>query len=103
MEEYHAVWLADHPNRTEDWLRQRLAEGFDIHHLDCDHSNNAPSNLVLIEHVDHLRLHGNNVKLGRLSPKTGKRVRRKGRRALERAKRNLAALDSMLQVLAGGG
>jgi len=41
-----------------DWLRFVLKAGFDIHHLDGDHDNNVPENLVLIEHVDHMRLHG---------------------------------------------
>ena len=35
-----------------------LKAGFDIHHIDGNHSNNAPANLVLIEHKDHMRLHG---------------------------------------------
>lgn len=55
---YHDAWLSAHPTRTEGWLRDRLAEGFDIHHLDGNHDNNDPPNLVLIEHEDHLRLHG---------------------------------------------
>jgi hypothetical protein len=33
-------------------------QGFDIHHVDGDHDNNDPDNLVLIERYDHLRLHG---------------------------------------------
>lgn len=35
-----------------------LKAGFDIHHMDGDHDNNDPANLVLIEHTDHMRLHG---------------------------------------------
>ena len=58
MESYHHAWLAAHPDRTEGWLRDRLAEGFDVHHLDGDHSNDDPLNLVLIEHLDHMRVHG---------------------------------------------
>lgn len=58
MEEYHKVWLEAHPERTEEWLQARLKDGFNIHHMDGDHSNNIPANLVLIDGEDHLRLHG---------------------------------------------
>ena len=58
MKSYHAVWLEAHPDRSESWLKERLLDGFDIHHIDGDRENNAPENLVLIEAVDHLRLHG---------------------------------------------
>ena len=56
-QEYHLVWLESHPNRTEEWLKRQFAEGFHIHHLDGDHGNNEPWNLVLIEKQDHRRLH----------------------------------------------
>lgn len=55
---HHEAWLAAHPDRSREWLRRMIAEGFDVHHVDEDHSNNHPANLVLIEMVDHLRLHG---------------------------------------------
>lgn len=58
MESYHVAWLSAHPDRAEGWLRDRLAEGFDVHHLDGNHANDDPSNLVLIEHLDHMRIHG---------------------------------------------
>jgi hypothetical protein len=55
----HAAWLAANPNISEDWLRQKIVEGFDIHHIDGDHWNNDPDNLALIWHDDHLgKLHG---------------------------------------------
>lgn len=66
MTEYHLVWLANHPHRTAEWLKDRLRDGFDIHHLDGNHSNNAPSNLVLIENQDHQDLHGYNRKMCRI-------------------------------------
>ena len=40
-----------------------LANGFHIHH--GDHSNNNPTNLVLMEGVDHMLLHGHDIRLGR--------------------------------------
>lgn len=35
-----------------------MHEGFHIHHVDGDHSNNHPNNLALIWGEDHLMLHG---------------------------------------------
>lgn len=54
---HHKAWLDAHPDRTGEWLQRRLSDGFDVHHLDADHQNNEPHNLVLIEHEDHMRLH----------------------------------------------
>ncbi|MEL6568189.1 MAG: HNH endonuclease [Pseudomonadota bacterium] len=73
FEPYHLIWLRSHPHRSEEWLKARLADGFDIHHVDGDHKNNDTDNLVLIEHVDHMRLHGMTGSLGRLTPKKGPR------------------------------
>ena len=53
-----AAWLAAHPERSVAWLMERRRDGFDVHHLDGDHGNNDPDNLVLMEHSDHMRLHG---------------------------------------------
>lgn len=55
---HHEAWLSAHPERSSEWLNARILDGFDVHHLDGDHSNNDPLNLVLIDHVDHMRLHG---------------------------------------------
>lgn len=55
---YHHVWLASHPHRTADWLAARLAEGFDVHHINGDHNDDTPDNLALIECADHMHLHG---------------------------------------------
>lgn len=58
-----------------------MRDGFDVHHLDGDHENNDPRNLVLIEHTDHMALHnGGTHMLGRLRPggrKAGERKRAK--------------------------
>lgn len=66
MEIYHHVWLTAHPHRTEQWLAEKLAEGFDIHHLDGDHSNNDPLNLVLIDGGDHMMLHNGSKRMHRV-------------------------------------
>lgn len=58
MNRYHRVWLAAHPKRTKEWLAEKVRDGFDIHHADGDHRNDTPDNLVLIESMDHLKLHG---------------------------------------------
>lgn len=59
LSSYHLAWLSAHPERTAEWLSARLADGFHVHHVDGDHSNDAPLNLVLIEGIDHNRIvHG---------------------------------------------
>ncbi len=73
LEPYHFAWLSTHPERDALWLVERLRDGFDIHHLDGDHSNNEPDNLVLIEAGDHLRLHGG-ISIRRIrTKKTGRK------------------------------
>lgn len=62
MRDYHFAWLAKHPERSEEWLQDRLRDGFDIHHADGDRTNNAPENLVLIEGSDHMMLHGHSLR-----------------------------------------
>ena len=57
MEIYHKVWLEAHPHRTEEWLADKLKDGFDIHHTDGDHDNNDPKNLMLVEAQDHMLVH----------------------------------------------
>ena len=61
------MWLRAHPHRDEKWLQDRLTEGFDIHHLDGNKYNNQLDNLVLIEHSDHMYLHGMGRTIGRLN------------------------------------
>lgn len=78
---HHVAWLSAHPHRTEEWFRQQTKDGFDVHHLDGNHDNNDPRNLVLIEHTDHMALHnGGSHTMGRLKPKTGPRKPRQARR-----------------------
>lgn len=67
LRDHHKVWLKAHPHRSETWLIAKLREGFDVHHVDGNSSNNCPLNLVMIEHTDHLSLHnGAFYTLGRL-------------------------------------
>lgn len=54
---HQSAWLTAHPNRSEEWLRERMRDGFDVHHVDGDSRNNDPDNLVLIEGSDHMLLH----------------------------------------------
>jgi len=89
--EHHLIWLEAHPNRTFEWFRERMADGFQVHHVDGDHSNNHPSNLVLIETIDHMRLHGLfrlktvKIKLKEIQAK-GRRSRWEGMTPKQRAK-----------------
>lgn len=55
---HHLAWLSAHPTRNPVWLLMMLADGFEVHHLEGKHNNNDPNNLILVEHVDHRRLHG---------------------------------------------
>jgi len=77
MEKHHEAWLSIHPEWSAKDLYDAISMGFDIHHEDGDHSNNDPSNLLLVEHQDHMRLHGSvplNQKLerGKLAQKIEK-------------------------------
>lgn len=87
MEVYHHAWLKAHPDRSLEWLEERLKDGFDVHHLDNDHQNNEPLNLALIEHVDHVRLFhgfpGNRVRASEISRRRG--IERRAARAVEAA------------------
>lgn len=77
FQSYHLAWLETHPHRSMAWLLFQMREGFDIHHVDGDHSNDAPENLVLIEHSDHMAIHnGGTVFVGRLAQRRGPRPRR---------------------------
>lgn len=75
----------------EDFLGQALRAGFDIHHMDGDHENNDPKNLVLMFGADHMMLHGMTGTLRSLRPGAGKwrdasqpKVKQKSKRAIVR-------------------
>lgn len=64
---YYHVWLKAHPGRDMEWLKRMLQEGFDIHHVDGNHDNDDPNNLVLIENLDHMMMHnGKRPSMGRV-------------------------------------
>lgn len=79
MQPYHYAWLSNHPERSEEWLKERLKDGFDVHHMDGDRTNNDPLNLCLVEHLDHMRLH-NNPLANRLEAAKAARVVNRQRR-----------------------
>lgn len=70
---HHRAWLGAHPERSEEWLADRLRDGFDVHHVDGDHGNNDPSNLILVEHRDHMMLHSGGRPSKNLALSRGKR------------------------------
>ena len=51
------VWCEANAKPIE-WLKDKIQEGFDVHHIDGDKLNEDPSNLVLIWCGDHMMLHG---------------------------------------------
>ena len=63
LQDYHLAWLGFHLGRTEEWLQDKLNDGFQVHHVDGDTLNNDPVNLVLIDGADHLAIHNGSVKL----------------------------------------
>jgi hypothetical protein len=46
------AWLVNHPNRTKEWLLQKLDEGFQVIYIDGNVKNNDLNNLALIEEDD---------------------------------------------------
>jgi len=85
VEIYHEIWLSSHPHRTPEWLKDRLRDGFDVHHMDGDHGNNDPANLVLIECTDHMMLHGGRI-LRRIGPGGRKGLYRYNRKRAREAR-----------------
>lgn len=103
MEECHYQWLRQKFVEPE-FLLQALHNGFHIHHLDEDHSNNDPNNLVLIFGKDHFKLHGRYPDMGDGSQKwedvlADKRARlQKGERAFELRKTGMKWVDIAVQI-----
>lgn len=104
MTAHHSAWLSAHPERTAEWLLARLADGFDVHHINGDHEDNAPSNLVLIECGDHMMLHSGHRLRRVVGANAGKRkkklvVSRRDRRT-SRLRKTIAELDAQLGIRA---
>ena len=75
MQQSHKARLSAHPGRTKEWLRERVADGFEVHHCDENPYNNDPDNLILIDKIDHKRLHNKRgvIQLGKqFDPARGK-------------------------------
>lgn len=85
---HHYAWLSTHPNRDEDWLHSAISMGLAIYHIDGDSNNNAPDNLILMEHADCMFLHGAN-RVAFIKSKGGRKGARqeKLRKRIERAMR----------------
>lgn len=69
MDKSHQAWLDNHPGYDYNWLRQAIEAGFDVHHIDSDHDNNDPGNLLLVEKGDHSKIH--NLKFGKNNRRNG--------------------------------
>lgn len=68
MKPHHEAWLSK-TEFSQSWLEEHLRNGFHVHHVDGDHDNNDPANLVLMWGPDHMSvLHGMKV-----IPRKGKR------------------------------
>jgi hypothetical protein len=94
LQSYHHAWLSDHPNRSEEWLKRMMAEGFHIHHIDGNHSNDDPMNLVLIEGADHFLLHNGKKRPVLMLKKPGGKRRYDSACYVERkAKRSLHVVE----------
>ena len=96
LKEYHYAWLEKHPERTEEWLRARLADGFHIHHLDGNHSNNVQMNLILIEGLDHLALHGMITRPMRSKNEKKPKKKKISRKQLEKQLKNMTEYFNLL-------
>jgi len=98
VKRYHLAWLKAHPNRSKEWLSKALVEGFDIHHMDGNHSNDEPDNLVLIESLDHFNLHGSPklCRVNRFGHKWGERVKK--RRIARKERKRIKPKEEVITI-----
>jgi hypothetical protein len=57
MYKHWRAWLANHPSRTAEWLKEKIKDGFEIHHLEPG-DGDEPRNVILIDGQDHKMIHG---------------------------------------------
>ena len=48
----------DYRSVAEDYFNKRLAKDEVVHHIDGNHDNNDPENLVIMKRSQHSKLHG---------------------------------------------
>lgn len=51
-------WIYEHRYLAEDIIGRPLNENEEVHHLDCDRSNNRIENLLVLEKSQHKKIHG---------------------------------------------
>ena len=85
MKSHHVAWLEASPSGSRV-ARRPVKDGFDIHHMDGDHDKNDPANLVLIEHADHMMLHGMDDTLVDFAPGPRPEAKRQADKLLEPVK-----------------
>lgn len=101
MKKHVKAWLEAHPERSSVWLDERIKDGFDVHHLDGDHDNDHPLNLVLIECGDHMMLHNGKKRFSRVVGTGAGRPKKAEKREkppveLESLRRTIAELDRQI-------
>ncbi len=64
------AWLTKHPNVSQQWLVGAQSEGFELHHIDCNHDNDSPDNILLIFGRDHKYIHGISSSFGLMANKS---------------------------------
>lgn len=53
----HQGWAYEHRVVIEDDLGHPIPEGYEVHHLDFDPTNNHIDNLIVLSKKDHIKLH----------------------------------------------
>lgn len=53
----HKGWDYEHRVVMQEYLGYDIPEGYEVHHLDSDRTNNHIDNLIMLSKQDHLKLH----------------------------------------------